>query len=73
MFNFFCDTREVIYVVASCLDRCLLNFTARKFRSVIIVMKILKVLHFDTKFSIKQYFLDFFSLKRKIYQALESS
>ena len=50
MLNYFCDTREVIYVVASCLDRCLLNFTARKFRSVIIIMKILKVLRFDTNF-----------------------
>ena len=38
-----------------------------------IILQILKVLRFDTKSSIKQYFLDISLLKHNIYLALESS
>ena len=37
------------------------------------MLKILKVLRFNTKSSIKQYSLDISSLKHDIYRALESS
>ena len=37
------------------------------------MLKILKVLRFDTKSCIKQYFLDILLLKHDIYQALEPS
>ena len=53
-----------------CLDRNLLDFTARKLRSV--VMKILRFLRFDSNSSIKLYFLDIFSLNHNIYRALKS-
>ena len=58
-------------VESSCLNRCLLDFTAGILRSV--MLKILKGLRFDTKYSIKQYFLDMSSLKHDIYRAMESS
>ena len=38
-----------------------------------IILQILKVLPFDTKSPIKQYFLDISLLKHNIYLALESS
>ena len=37
------------------------------------MLKILKVLRFDKKSSIEQYFLDTFLLERNIYRAFESS
>ena len=37
------------------------------------MLKILKVLRFNTKSSIKQYFLDVSLLKHDIYRALESA
>ena len=37
------------------------------------MLKILKVLRFDTKSFIEQYFLDTTLLKQNIYRALESS
>ena len=37
------------------------------------MLKILKVLRFDPKSSIEQYFLDISLLKHDIYRALESS
>ena len=37
------------------------------------MLKILKVLRFNTKSSIKQYFLDISLLKHDIYRAFESS
>ena len=37
------------------------------------MLKILKVLRFKTKSSVKQYFLDISLLKHDIYRALESS
>ena len=36
------------------------------------MLKILTILRFDTKYSIKQYFLDISLLKHIIYRALES-
>ena len=56
---------------SSCLDRCLFDFTARILRSA--MLKILKVLRFKTKSSIKKYFLDISLLEHDIYRALESS
>ena len=47
------------------------DFTARILRSV--MLKILKVLRFNTKFSIKQNFLENSLLKHDIYRAMESS
>ena len=56
------ETHEVEFIM---LRRCLLDFTARILRSV--------MLNILTKSSIKHYFLDISLLKYYMYQAWESS
>ena len=52
---------------SQCLNRCLLDCTARKLRSP--VLKILKVVTFKAKYCIPQYFRDKSALKNKIHRA----